>query len=115
MTLTSMTLTHNTKFIGEIILMFVQKTLSYLSGIAALDLELVDLGLSNVSTLLSLLQLMLNLPALGQVSIGLFLLLYMKLSAIKTEKRNKSQCKVANIFLYSKGRKILTASSACLL
>ena len=95
--------------------MFVQKTLSYLSGIAALNLELVDLGLSNVSTLLGLLQLMLNLPALGQVSIGLFLLLYMKLSAIKTEKRNKSQCKVANIFLYSKGRKILTASSACLL
>ena len=108
-----MTLTFS-KFIREIII-FLHKTLSHLSAIAALGPEFVDLGLSNVSTLLSLLQLMLNLPALGQVSIGLFLLLYMKLSAIKTEKRNKSQCKVANIFLYSKGRKILTASSACLL
>ena len=46
----------------------------YLSTIAALGPEFVDLGLSNVSTLLSLLQLMLNLPDLGQVGIGLFLL-----------------------------------------
>ena len=111
-----MTLTFS-KFIREIII-FLHKTLSHLSAIAALGPELVDLGLSNVSTLLSLLQLMLNLPALGQVSIGLFLLLYMKLSAINTEKQNKSQCevaKVADIFLYTKGRIILTASSACLL
>ena len=46
----------------------------YLSAIAALGPELVDLGLSNVGTLLRLLQLMLNLPALGQVGVGLFLL-----------------------------------------
>ncbi|TRZ00712.1 hypothetical protein DNTS_000605 [Danionella cerebrum] len=37
-------------------------------------IQLVDLGLSNVSTLLSLLQLMLHLPQLGQVGVGLFLL-----------------------------------------
>ena len=67
-----MTLTFS-KFIREIII-FLHKTLSHLSAIAALGPEFVDLGLSNVSTLLSLLQLMLHLPALGQVSIGLFLL-----------------------------------------
>ena len=47
----------------------------YLSRVTALGPELVDLGLSNVSTLLSLLQLMLHLPQLGEMGVGLFLLL----------------------------------------
>merc|ERR1712033_114174 len=44
-----------------------------LSRVAALGSELVDLRLSNVSTLLSLLQLMLDLPQLGHVAIGCLL------------------------------------------
>merc|ERR1719309_46905 len=44
-----------------------------LARITALGSQLVDLGLSNVSTLLSLFQLVLNLPALGQVNVGLLL------------------------------------------
>ena len=46
----------------------------YLSMITALGSQLVDLGLSDVSTLLSFLHLMLDLPEPGQVSIGLLLL-----------------------------------------
>ena len=46
----------------------------YLSSISALGSQLVDLGLSDVSTLLSFLQLMLHLPEPGQVSVGLLLL-----------------------------------------
>ena len=46
----------------------------YLARVTALSSELVDLGLSNVSTLLSLLQLMLNLPEPGHVGVGLLLL-----------------------------------------
>jgi hypothetical protein len=46
----------------------------YLSSVAGLGSELVDLRLSDVSTLLSLLQLMLNLPELRHVAVGLFLL-----------------------------------------
>ena len=46
----------------------------YLSSLSTLGSELVDLRLSNVSTLLSLLQLMLNLPELGHVGVGLLLL-----------------------------------------
>jgi len=47
----------------------------YLARIAAPGPHLVDLRLSDVSPLLSLLQLMLNLPGLGQVGVGLLLLL----------------------------------------
>ena len=43
--------------------------------ITALGSQLVDLGLSDVSALLSFLQLMLDLPVPGQVSVGLLLLL----------------------------------------
>ena len=46
----------------------------YLSSVAGLGSELVDLSLSDVSTLLSLLQFMLNLPELRHVAVGLFLL-----------------------------------------
>merc|ERR1712208_193873 len=42
-------------------------------GVTAFSSHLVDLGFSDVRALLCLLQLMLNLPALGQVSIGCFL------------------------------------------
>lgn len=45
-----------------------------LAHVTTLDPHLVDLGLSNVSTLFSLLQLMLHLPELGQVGIGMLLL-----------------------------------------
>ena len=45
-------------------------------GVAALSSHLVDLGLGDVSALLSLLQLMRNLPELGQVGVGCFLLQY---------------------------------------
>ena len=47
----------------------------YLSMITALGSHLVDLGLRDVSALLSFLQLMLDLPEPGQVSVGLLLLL----------------------------------------
>ena len=47
----------------------------YLSSITALGSHLVDLGLSDVSALLSFLKLMLNLPEPGHVSVGLLLLL----------------------------------------
>ena len=46
----------------------------YLSSITTLGSELVDLRFSDVGTLLSLLQLMLDLPELGHVGVGLFLL-----------------------------------------
>lgn len=46
----------------------------YLARVTALCSHFVDLGLGNVSTLFSLLQLMLDLPALGQVRICLLLL-----------------------------------------
>lgn len=46
----------------------------YLATFTALSSQLVDLGLCNVSTLLSLLQLVLDLPALGQMNSGLLLL-----------------------------------------
>ena len=46
----------------------------YLSSVTTLGSELVDLRFSNISTFLSLLQLMLHLPELGQVSVGLLLL-----------------------------------------
>merc|ERR1712208_33956 len=42
-------------------------------GVTAFSSHLVDLGFSDVRALLCLLQLMLNLPALGQVSVGCFL------------------------------------------
>ena len=42
--------------------------------ITAFGSQLVDLGFSDVSTLLSFLHLMLDLPEPGQVSIGLLLL-----------------------------------------
>ena len=47
----------------------------YLSSITALGSHLVDLGLSDVSALLSFLKLMLNLPEPGHVGVGLLLLL----------------------------------------
>ena len=47
-------------------------------GVTAFSSYLVDLGFSDVSALFSLLQLMLNLPALGQVRVGCFLLQYDK-------------------------------------
>lgn len=51
--------------------------LPYLSSnVTALGPELVDLGLSNVSSLFSFFKLMLDLPEAAQVSIGLFLLKY---------------------------------------
>ncbi len=53
---------------------YASKKINYLSNITALGSELVNLRLSNVSTLFSLLHLMLYLPQLGKVSIGLFLL-----------------------------------------
>ena len=43
-------------------------------NLSALHTQLVDLGLSDVSPLLSFLQLVLDLAELGQVDIGLFLL-----------------------------------------
>ena len=43
-------------------------------GVTTFSSHLVDLGFSDVGTLLSLLQLMLNLSALGQVSVGCLLL-----------------------------------------
>ena len=46
----------------------------YLSRVTGLGSELVDLSLSDVSTLLSLLQLMLNLPELRHVLVSCFLL-----------------------------------------
>lgn len=46
----------------------------YLSRVTGLGSELVDLSLSDVSTLLSLLQLMLNLPELRHVLVCCFLL-----------------------------------------
>lgn len=46
----------------------------YLDHFATLDPQLVDLGLGNVSSLLSLLHFMLHLPEPGQVSVGLLLL-----------------------------------------
>jgi hypothetical protein len=46
----------------------------YLSSAARFGSELVDLSLSDVSTLFSLLQFMLNLPELRHVAVGLFLL-----------------------------------------
>ncbi|KAJ8360949.1 hypothetical protein SKAU_G00174740 [Synaphobranchus kaupii] len=46
----------------------------YLANITALGSQLVDLGLSDVGTLLRFLHLMLHLPVPGQVSVGLFLL-----------------------------------------
>ena len=46
----------------------------FVSGIAALGHELVDLGLSNVTTLLYLIQLMLHRPELRHVEVGWFLL-----------------------------------------
>ncbi len=49
--------------------------LQYLPSLMALDSQLVDLGLCDVSALLRLLQLMLHLPVPGQVSVGLLLLL----------------------------------------
>lgn len=47
---------------------------SHLASVTTFCSHLVDLRLSNVCTLLSLFQLMLDLSALGQMSIGLFLL-----------------------------------------
>merc|ERR1719430_683978 len=44
-----------------------------LARVTGLCSQLVDLGLSNVCALLSLLELMLNLPALGQMNVGLLL------------------------------------------
>ncbi len=47
----------------------------YLPNFTALGSQLVDLGLSDVSALMRLLQLILHLPVPGQVSVGLLLLL----------------------------------------
>jgi hypothetical protein len=48
---------------------------SYLAtNFTALGSQLVDLGLRDVGTLLSFLQLMLHLPVPGQVNVGLLLL-----------------------------------------
>ena len=57
--------------------MFIKVIYIYLARVTALCPQLVDLRLCNVSTLLCLLQLMLDLPALGQMNIGLLLLEYM--------------------------------------
>lgn len=77
--------------------MFIKLNVSYLARVTAFCSQLVDLGLCNVCTLLSLLQLVLDLPALGQMSIGLFLLenkqkksyiqknIYIKISLEKTQ------------------------------
>ena len=47
---------------------------TYLASITALGSQLVDLGFSDVGTLLSFLHLMLHLPVPGKVCVGLFLL-----------------------------------------
>ncbi len=54
--------------------MNISKTLKYLEYVPALCSQLVDLGLGDVSALLSLLHLMLHLPVPGQVSVGLLFL-----------------------------------------
>lgn len=46
----------------------------YLSKVSALGPQLIDLGLSDVSSLLGFLQLMLRLPQFSQMSTGLLLL-----------------------------------------
>ncbi len=68
-------------------LFFTNLTYIYLARVTALGSQLVDLGLCNVSTLLSLLQLVLDLPALGQMNVGLLLL----------------QCKNGNILKWLSG------------
>lgn len=62
--------------------------ITYFSNFTTLSPQLVDLGLSDVSALLSFLQLVLNLPQPWNVSIGLLLLQWdktMELTVIKTE------------------------------
>ena len=56
------------------IFVFMSTTTDLGAPIAALGPQLVDLGLSDVRSLLSLVQLMLQLTELAQVAVGLFLL-----------------------------------------
>ena len=49
-------------------------TYDFCVNLPTLDPQLVDLGLSNVSPFLGLLQLVLELAELGEVDVGLFLL-----------------------------------------
>ena len=52
------------------------KSTPHLADFPTLGSQLVDLGLCDVSTLLSFFQLMLNLPVPGQVGVGLLLLFH---------------------------------------